>query len=145
MKGGKLQFAAVCTEVRIADLVAVGPKRGNGGYFSSMYFHIQDRCDRSDQFVSEDHLMENSAGKLNDFVEHMKSQGWLIGKNQYELLKDDWKIFFDTSSWIEVSTKQASRIFDVPVPEKHLVKWTENLILHLCESSDKLSRDIPKS
>ena len=54
MKGGKLQFAAVCTEVRIADLVAVGPKRGNGGYFSSMYFHIQDRCDRSDQFVSDE-------------------------------------------------------------------------------------------
>ena len=85
--------------------------------------------------------MQNSTGKLNAFVEHMRSHGWVTGKSQFELLKGDWKIVFDTSSWIEVSTKQAARIFDVPVPDKYLVQWTENLIRHLCESSDALSNE----
>lgn len=89
--------------------------------------------------------MQNSTEKLNAFVDHMQIHGWLSGKNRFELLKDDWRIVFDTSSWIEVSTKQAARVFDGPVPDKHLVQWTENLIRHLCESSDELSKALAKS
>ena len=53
--------------------------------------------------------------------------------------KGSWECVFDTSSWIMVCTSDNQRIFDVPVPEPHLVQWTLNLIDHLCETNDRLT------
>ncbi|MHA3916504.1 hypothetical protein [Halovulum sp. GXIMD14793] len=83
--------------------------------------------------------MRNAVEDMYAFIDHMKSRGWVNGKHQYELLKGDWIILFDTSSWIEVGTRTEPRVFDVPVPAKNLMQWTENLISHLCKTSDALN------
>ena len=85
--------------------------------------------------------MKNTVTDLYEFIEYMKNRSWVVGNHQYELVKDDWIIVFDTSSWIEIGMQGDPRIFDVPIPDKRLQKWTENLITHLCETSDALHAD----
>ena len=86
--------------------------------------------------------MRNALDDQSAFIEHMKKQGWIEGHTRYELLKGTWVVVFDTSSWIEVGAGKSARVFDVPVPEKHLFGWTEKLIAHLCETHDALATSL---
>ena len=72
------------------------------------------------------------------FAEALKENGWSEEKSQVSYTKGAWRLTFDTSSWIEIGTQNTPRIFDVPVPEKHMEEWTINLIEHLCKTDDLL-------
>jgi hypothetical protein len=72
------------------------------------------------------------------FIGFLKDNGWKeISSIQFK--KNNWNIIFDTSSWIEVGTKNTHRIFDVPIPTKDQEHWTLNLIEHLCKTDDMLN------
>lgn len=74
-----------------------------------------------------------------DIVRKLKSNGWALS-GSWSLKKGDWEICFDTSSWIEVSTKNTPRVFDVHVPGEYETDWTVNLIEHLCSMDDERFR-----
>jgi hypothetical protein len=76
----------------------------------------------------------------SQFTEFLKDNGWLeTDVTSYK--KGDWVIFFDTSTWMEVGTKNNSRVFDVPVPSGIAnPQWTVNLIEHLCKTGDEIFR-----
>jgi len=73
------------------------------------------------------------------FIGALKGDGWLEVQDAICYEKGNWVLTFDTSSWIEVGTKNNPRIFDVPVPEGNRERWTLNLIEHLCKTDDKLN------
>jgi hypothetical protein len=73
------------------------------------------------------------------FIEVLKENGWSENGNKWCYIKGTWNLVFDTSSWIEVGTKNNPRVFDVAVPEQRLEKWTLNLIEHLCKTDDEIS------
>jgi|GEM_PF-3024232 len=71
--------------------------------------------------------------------------GWTETKTQaWSFEKGDWRVVYDTSSWLEVGTLQTPRIFDVPVPREGLETWTVNLIEHLCRSNDDVTQKLPQ-
>ncbi len=72
------------------------------------------------------------------FSNLLKENGWKEKVTDLKYTKGDWILIYDTSAWIEVGTKQTPRIFDVPVPEPEKELWTLNIIVHLCETDDKL-------
>lgn len=72
------------------------------------------------------------------FGEALKASGWLVVTPFVEFKKGRWRIVFDTSNWMEVGTDTNPRVFDVPLPEKHLITWTLNLIDHLLSTDDAL-------
>ena len=68
------------------------------------------------------------------------SKGWeQKTPDAWELEKGEWRVVFDTSSWMEIGSTKTPRIFDVPVPETRLVTWTVNLIEHLCRCDDVIN------
>ena len=73
------------------------------------------------------------------FEELLKKSGWSECA-PFVYRKANWRVVFDTSSWLEVGTDQNPRIFDVPVPEAGREQWTLNLINHLCKTDDELQR-----
>ena len=68
------------------------------------------------------------------FDDYLEQKGWT------EYTKGDWKIHFDTSSWMIVETKGNPRVFDVHVPGDYESGWTVNLIEHLCKMEDERHR-----
>jgi hypothetical protein len=73
------------------------------------------------------------------FQEKLIQSGWNELVELIHYRKGQWEVFFDTSSWIEVSTSNTPRVFDVAVPEPSLEAWTINLIEHLCKTDDELT------
>ena len=73
------------------------------------------------------------------FVDTLKNNQWVDSGNSIEFHKGPWKLVFDTRSWIEVSTANNPRVFDVAVPEERLGRWTLNLIEHLCVTDDRIA------
>lgn len=82
--------------------------------------------------------MSNDA--LPIFINALEADGWIkVAPYQYE--KNLWRIRFDTSRWMELSTDLTPRIFDVPVPSitpLNDTQWTINLINHLFTMQDRL-------
>ena len=79
---------------------------------------------------------------LARFIHELRLRGW-VEEEPYYFRKGHWEIRFDTSSWMELGTKDTPRIFDVPVPETNPIDrthWTLNLITHLFDVNDKLER-----
>ena len=76
---------------------------------------------------------------LEKFVRLLKERGWQQ-LAPFEYGQGEWTIVFDTSSWMEVATKNNPRVFDVPVPEDSRGAWTINLIEHLCRCADERFR-----
>jgi len=76
--------------------------------------------------------------KIVTFVDNLKDSGWTEVINNLKYKKGDWAISYDTSSWIEVSTINNQRVFDVPVPKAGKEQWTINLIEHLCKTDDEI-------
>ncbi len=72
------------------------------------------------------------------FIITLKENGWEEVQESVSYSKNNWVLNFDTSSWIEVGTKNNSHIFDVPFPEQAKEIWTLNLIEHLCKTDDEL-------
>jgi hypothetical protein len=70
--------------------------------------------------------------------EALRVAGWSEIQPLVRYRKGSWECTYDTSSWIMVGTSDNRRIFDVPVPEPHLVRWTVNLIEHLCKTNDRV-------
>ena len=74
------------------------------------------------------------------FIEYLKKHGWSENETPFTFSKGSWNLAFDTSSWIEVGTKNTPRVFDVAVPTIEIhYKWTSNLIEHLCKTDDALT------
>ncbi|HEY5757653.1 MAG TPA: hypothetical protein VIU34_17615 [Steroidobacter sp.] len=72
------------------------------------------------------------------FEDYLQENGWrMAAPATYS--KGSWRVFFDTSAWIEVGTERNPRIFDVPVPERGRERWTLELIEHLCRTDQQLS------
>ena len=65
-------------------------------------------------------------------------RGWkTTGSNSWSLEKGEWRIVYDTSSWIEIGSIKTPRIFDVPIlRDGNYEEWTINLIEHLCRCDD---------
>jgi hypothetical protein len=74
-----------------------------------------------------------------DVVSRLKAKGWSeTGLSEYA--KGNWRVGFDTSSWMIVSTEHNERVFDVHVPGNYESAWTVNLIEHLCQMEDERGR-----
>jgi hypothetical protein len=74
------------------------------------------------------------------FFEKLKAMGWTEVVTKQEYAKGNWKIDFDTSHWMIVSTNTNPRVFDVPAPGYYEAAWTVNLIEHLCQMEDERQR-----
>jgi hypothetical protein len=74
------------------------------------------------------------------FTDDLKQKGWTEIAKLWEYAKGDWRIQFDTSSWMIVATKSNPRVFDVHVPGDYESRWTVNLIEHLCSMEDERHR-----
>jgi hypothetical protein len=72
------------------------------------------------------------------FENYLQENGWRIAAPA-TYSKGSWRAVFDTSAWIEVGTERNPRIFDVPVPERDMERWTLGLIEHLCRTDEQLS------
>ena len=72
-------------------------------------------------------------------VRRLKARGW-TEMAMWEYAKGDWRVLFDTSSWMIVSTKNNPIVFDVHVPGDYESAWTANLIEHLCRMEDERHR-----
>ncbi len=72
------------------------------------------------------------------FADTLKYHGWIDSGDSVEFRKGSWRLVFDTSSWMEVSTANNPRVFDVPMPTERLESWTLNLVEHLCVSDDQI-------
>jgi hypothetical protein len=70
----------------------------------------------------------------------LKGKGWTEIAPMGEYAKGSWRILFDTSSWMIVSTTSNPRVFDVHVPGDYESSWTVNLIEHLCNMEDERHR-----
>jgi len=74
------------------------------------------------------------------FADDLKRHGWTEIVDLWKYAKGDWKVHFDTSSWLIVETKSNPRVFDVHVPGDYESSWTVNLIEHLCQMEDERHR-----
>jgi hypothetical protein len=75
----------------------------------------------------------------NFLLNLLKEDGWR--ENNYRHEKGDWIVVFDTSSWLEIGTKNTPRIFDIPAPTDIVsARWTLKLITHLCQTNDEIIR-----
>lgn len=74
-----------------------------------------------------------------DVVRKLKAKGW-TETGLWEYAKGEWKVLFDTSSWMILSTGNNERVFDVHVPTTYEAAWTVNLIEHLCRMEDERHR-----
>ena len=74
------------------------------------------------------------------FPEYLSQKGWTELARLWTYEKGDWKIQFDTSSWMIVETKNNPYVFDVHVPGEYESGWTVNLIEHLCKLEDERHR-----
>jgi len=74
------------------------------------------------------------------FVDELKKAGWKDTFRAMEFQKGEWKVLFDTSSWMIVENKSNPRVFDVHVPNEYESRWTLNLIEHLCRMEDERCR-----
>jgi len=72
-------------------------------------------------------------------VRRLKVRGW-TETAMWEYAKGDWRVLFDTSSWMIVSTKNNPIVFDIHVPGDYESAWTANLIEHLCRMEDERQR-----
>jgi hypothetical protein len=70
----------------------------------------------------------------------LEAAGWREVVPYVEFRKNQRKIIFDTSSWMELSNDTNSRIFDVPVPEPGREGWTLNLIEHLFAAEEAITK-----
>lgn len=70
--------------------------------------------------------------------EVLKGAGWSEVSQFNYYVKGNWQITFDTSTWMHVGTTRNERVFDVPVPEAALERWTINLIDHLLTTDDRI-------
>ena len=75
-----------------------------------------------------------------NFITALEKAGWVALQESVRYRKGSWELTFDTSSWVEISTANNPRVFDVPVPEPHLEKWCINLIEHLCVTDDNMQK-----
>ena len=73
------------------------------------------------------------------FPNFLKENGWVEETPNVKYSKGDWMVVFDTSSWMEVGTSKTPRVFDVPAPESNRAQWTLNLIVHLCQTDDRIN------
>ncbi len=74
------------------------------------------------------------------FADDLNRKGWTEIAKMEAYAKGNWKIHFDTSSWMELETKNNPRVFDVHVPGDYESGWTVNLIEHLCKMEDERHR-----
>ncbi len=74
------------------------------------------------------------------FFDDLKSKGWTEVSPQWEFVKGDWEISFDTGHWMIVATANNPRVFDVHAPRDYESVWTVNLIEHLCRMDDERRR-----
>ncbi len=74
------------------------------------------------------------------FADDLKQKGWIKAAELRDYEKGDWRISFDSSSWMMVETKNNPRVFDVHVPGDYESGWTVNLIEHLCKMEDERQR-----
>jgi hypothetical protein len=72
-------------------------------------------------------------------VRQLRAKGW-TETARWEYTKGDWKVLFDTSSWMIVSTKFNRIAPDVHVSGDYESAWTANLIEHLCRMEDERHR-----
>jgi len=73
------------------------------------------------------------------FEDVLRENGWIDeNPGSWTFIKGNWIVVFDNGAWMEVGTRRSPRIFDVPVPAPNLARWTMNLIVHLCETDDRL-------
>ncbi len=73
------------------------------------------------------------------FIRLLKKAGWTQIES-WEYAKGNWRVLFDTSSWMIVSTGSNPRTSDVHVPGGSEAGWTVNLIEHLCKIEDERYR-----
>jgi hypothetical protein len=69
----------------------------------------------------------------------LKRKGWRTVASGH-LTKGDWRIIFDTSTWMVLQTASNPRTFDVAVPDPYRSGWTVNLIEHLARIEDERTR-----
>jgi hypothetical protein len=80
------------------------------------------------------------------FLDALAQHGWTnISTWQHQYAKGDWKILFDTSSWLIVEAKGNPRVPDVEVTreadtDEAVATWTVRLIEHLCALEDERQR-----
>ncbi|QDU11862.1 hypothetical protein V202x_52870 [Gimesia aquarii] len=72
------------------------------------------------------------------FTKYLTANGWTETTKSVHYTKIHWQIIFDTSSWIEVGTKNNTRIFDMPVPKSNDYESVLSHIEQVCEADDQL-------
>lgn len=70
----------------------------------------------------------------------LRDKGWTVLTQKGPFVKGDWKVDYDTSHWMIVSSKTNPRVFDIPEPIESEAAWTANLIEHLCQMEDERVR-----
>ena len=82
-------------------------------------------------------MTETAGDRLGRLLEH---RGWTVGRRGFDFLKGNWRVFFDTSSWMILETEHNPRTMDVAVPDDYRAGWTVNLIEHLASMEDERHR-----
>lgn len=78
---------------------------------------------------------------ISILIPELLQRGWTEVKDNLEYRKGNWIAFADTSSWWEIGTDDQPHVFDVAEPaDPYYVRWTANLIEHLCKSADEIAR-----
>jgi len=77
---------------------------------------------------------------MSTLPDALQARGWTVHTPHGPFTKNGWKIDFDTSNWMIVSSRVNPRVFDVPVPDEYHARWTANLIEHLCQEEDERVR-----
>jgi hypothetical protein len=74
------------------------------------------------------------------FADELEQNGWTVMSDSWGYEKGEWKLYYDTSSWMILETKTNPRVFDIHVPGEYESHWTVNLIEHLCRMEDERHR-----
>ena len=83
-------------------------------------------------------MSENLTDNLTQFTEALVKAGWKqTGGFFSDLIKGEWRIWFDTTSWCNIDTKHYPSINEIHVPNKYELAWTIQLIEHLCNLEDE--------
>jgi len=72
------------------------------------------------------------------FKAQLSGSGWVEAGSSWEWVKGQWRVVFDTSSWLELYVG-TSRSHDVPIPSRsELAAWTVNHIEYVLDLEQQL-------